>query len=143
MQIFSYLTFNGNCKDAMQFYQQCLGGELEMQTIGDSPLGDKIPEQMRKYVLHATLRNEKLVLMASDMVADEGLQTGNNVSLMLACTTEQEITYCYAKLAEGGKLKHELETTFQGDLLGGLTDKFGNNWLLHCEKDKLTKKNKI
>ena len=46
-QINSYLTFSGNCREAMTFYRECLGGELYFQTIGESPLSEKMPEQMR------------------------------------------------------------------------------------------------
>src|SRR4051812_3610794 len=47
-RIHSYMTFNGNCREAMQFYQRSLGGELVLQTIGDSPLSDKMPRQMKE-----------------------------------------------------------------------------------------------
>lgn len=45
-QINSYLTFNGNCREAMNFYKDCLGGELILQTIGESPLAYKMPQLM-------------------------------------------------------------------------------------------------
>jgi PhnB protein len=47
-QINSYLTFNGNCREAMNFYKDCLGGELNLQTIAESPLADKMPAQMKE-----------------------------------------------------------------------------------------------
>ncbi len=53
----SYLTFSGNCREAMRFYQECLGGELQIQTIGDSPMAAKMPKKMKNYILHATLTN--------------------------------------------------------------------------------------
>ena len=55
MQIQSYLTFNGNCREAMNFYQRCLGGELAFQTVGESPLSDHMPAQMKDCILHSTL----------------------------------------------------------------------------------------
>jgi PhnB protein len=45
-QINSYLTFSGNCREAMTFYKECLGGELAFQTVGESPLSDQMPKQM-------------------------------------------------------------------------------------------------
>ena len=54
-QINSYLTFNGNCREAMTFYQECLGGELFMQTIGESPMAEQMPLPMKESILHATL----------------------------------------------------------------------------------------
>ncbi len=130
----SYLTFNGNCRDAMTFYKECLGGQLTMQTIGESPLSEKMPQRMKDCILHATLSNGPLVLMGSDMVPDSGLMKGNSVSLALRCASEDEIRSRYAALAEGGQATHPIETTFWGALLGGLTDKYGNHWLLNYEK---------
>lgn len=130
----SYLTFNGNCRQAMQFYQKCLGGELTFQIIGESPLSDKMPAKMKRCVLHSTLINENIVLMGSDMVSEKGLIKGNAVSLMLNCGSEKEIKDCYKKLSQGGDKTHLLEDTFWGAVFGGLTDKYENYWLLNYNR---------
>jgi len=80
--LLTYLTFNGNCREAMCFYQGCLGGELHFQTIAESPLAHKFPAYMKNYILHSLLLKGDLQLMASDMVADEGLKNGNAVSIL-------------------------------------------------------------
>ena len=135
-QIHSYLTFNGNCREAMHFYKDCLGGELKIQGIGETPMAVKMPAKMRDGVLHATLEKGNVILMGSDMVPDTGFQTGNSVSLILMCSSEIEIRQYYENLANGGLATHPLEYTFWGALFGGLTDKFGNHWLLNYEKSK-------
>jgi PhnB protein len=135
-QINSYLTFSGNCREAMTFYKQCLGGELYFQTIGESPLSEKIPKQMKDYILHATLTKDKLILMASDIVPDQGLQKGNSISLVLNCSSEDEIKTCYQNLSSDGKPGHPLENTFWGALFGDLTDKYGNHWLLNYDRNQ-------
>ena len=132
-QINSYLTFNGNCREAMTFYKECLGGELVLQTIGESPMADKMPPQMKKSILHSTLTRGDLVLMGSDMVDENGLVKGNSVSLMLNCGSEKEIKSCYKNLSKGGTATHPLENTFWGALFGDLVDRFGNHWLLHYQ----------
>lgn len=137
-QINSYLTFSGNCREAMTFYQSCLGGELAFQTIGESPLAEKMPQQMKNCILHSTLTKGPLVLMGSDMVPQSGLLRGNSVTLALLCSSEEEIKHCFASLAAGGTIDHPLEVTFWGALLGDLTDKFGNHWLLNYEKKSTT-----
>ena len=136
-QINAYLTFNGNCRQAMNFYNEVLDGELSLQTIGDSPMADKMPAKMKDCILHSQLTKGDLVLMGSDMVGEQGLLKGNSVTLMLACNSEEEIKYCYEKLSAEGKATHPLENTFWGALFGGLTDKFGNHWLLNLEKNEL------
>ena len=135
-QINSYLTFGGNCREAMTFYKNCLGGELTLQTIGESPLADQMPPEMQQGILHATLTKGALVLLASDMVAEEGLTRGNAVSLMLNCSSEDEIKAFYNSLSAGGQATHPLENSFWGALFGDLTDKFGNHWLLHFDKNQ-------
>ncbi len=86
---------------------------------------------MKNSILHATLSNGEMVIMASDMVSENGLIRGNAISLMLHCSSEKEINECYEKLAKDGQKTHPLEITFWGALFGGLTDKYGNHWLLH------------
>ncbi len=130
MQINSYLTFNGNCREAMAFYQECLGGELYFQTVGESPLSEKMPKKMKDCILHFTLTKSSLVLMGSDMVSGKGLIKGNAVSLSLNCSSEEEIKGCYASLSEGGSQNHPLENSFWGALFGDLTDRYGNHWIL-------------
>jgi len=137
-KINSYLTFSGNCREAMTFYKDCLGGELTLQTIGDSPLADKMPPQMKESILHSTLVKDALILMASDMVGEKGLIRGTAVSLMLNCSSEEEIKTFYAKLSEGGQSTHPLEISFWGALFGDLVDKYGNQWLLHYDKTGMT-----
>ena len=137
-QINSYLTFSGNCREAMTFYKNCLGGELILQTIGESPISDKMPPKMKESILHATLKKESLVLMASDMVGEDGLKKGNTISLMLNCSSEEEIKNYYKKLSDGGKATHPLHVSFWGALFGDLTDKYGNQWLLHYDENTIS-----
>jgi PhnB protein len=129
----SYLTFNGNCLEAMTFYQECLGGKLSVQTVGELPLSEPMPLCMKQCVLHATLTKDNLVLTASDMVPEAGLIKGNSVSLLLNCNSEAEARDCYEKLSAGGDATHPLSTTFWGAIFGDLIDKFGNQWLISCD----------
>jgi PhnB protein len=129
----AYLNFNGNCREAMHFYQSCLGGELSLQTVGESPMADKMPPQMQDLILHATLTQPGFVLMGSDMIG-EGLHRGNGVSIMLDFANEADVRATYDKLAEGGNPTHPLENTFWGAIFGNLVDRFENPWMLHYQK---------
>jgi PhnB protein len=130
----SYLTFNGNCREAMTFYAGCLGGELTFQTIDESPLSERMPQKMKNCILHSTITKDGFLLMGSDIVNENGLIKGNNVSLSLSCGTEEEIYNYYAKLSDGGFADHPLENSFWGALFGDLTDKYGNHWILDYNK---------
>ncbi|MFB6457134.1 VOC family protein [Chitinophaga sp. Hz27] len=125
----AYLTFDGNCRDAMMFYKECFQGELILQTVKGSPMESEWPAEYHYKILHASLQNENLTLLATDMVESSGLINGNNISLSLICKTEEEIKYLFEKLAEGGTVKYPLHT-FYGGILGGITDKFCINWML-------------
>lgn len=134
-KINAYLTFNGNCREAMNFYQECLGGELYFLKVGESPMSDKMPTKMKDCILHSTLRNDTIVLQGSDMTPDAGLIKGNNVSLMLVCSSEEEIKTFYAKLSVGGQVTQPLDNTFWGALFGTLNDQFGNHWIFNFDKN--------
>jgi len=130
MVIQSYLTFSGNCREAMNFYKECLGGELVLQTVGESPLAEHMPPQMQESILHATLTKGSAVLMGSDMVPQSGLITGNSVSMSLTCNSEEELYATYENLVKNGTADHPIEVSFWGALFGDLTDRYGNHWLL-------------
>jgi len=138
-QINSYLTFSGNCREAMTFYKECLGGNLNLQTVEGSPMAEKLPQRMKDCILHSTLTNGSLILMGSDMVPEKGLAKGIAISLMLNCSSEEEIRKNYASLSAGGDATHPLEDTFWGAVFGDLTDRFGNHWLLHFDKSQEAK----
>jgi PhnB protein len=134
--ITSYLTFQGNCYEAMTFYQKCFGGKLFFQTLGESPFGNKLPDDMKRYILNATLIKGRLVIAASDMVQESGLSKGNSVSLLLCCRSAEEAAEYFLKLSADGRATDPLAHTFWGSLFGGLVDKYGNHWLLSYEDFK-------
>jgi PhnB protein len=131
-KINTYLTFNGNCREAMDFYRDCFGGTLTFQTVGDSPGTDQLPGPVKQVILQATLINDHLILMGSDMVGEQGLIAGNAISLMLGCSNEDELKSCYKKLLSGGTEIHPPENTYWGALFGVLQDRYGHQWLLSC-----------
>jgi PhnB protein len=127
----AYLTFNGNCRQAMQFYKECLGGELYFQTVGESPYSATMPLKMKDCIVHSILKNDAFVLMGSDMVDDKGLINGNAVSLMLDCSSEEEVKDRYVKLSSGGEATHPPALSTGGALFSNLVDRYGNHWILN------------
>jgi PhnB protein len=127
-QINPYLTFNGNCREAMTFYKECFGGNLTLQTVAESPMANQWPADVQQNILHAMLQNNSLVLLASDMAAREGVVRGNTISLSILCSSDEEINTFFSNLSQGAKVTHPLHKFFAGTI-GALTDKFGMNWL--------------
>jgi PhnB protein len=134
MSLSVYLNFNGNCKEAMTFYKKCLGGKLFIQRIGDISTSEKMPQKMKDFILHSTLINKDLIIMATDIGTDEDLKKGNSISLMLNCKSEKEIKLYFEKLSDGGQKSKPIAVSQWGALVGNLTDKFGNQWLLYYSK---------
>jgi PhnB protein len=131
-----YISFNGNCREAMTFYKECLGGELVMQTVAESPLATQCPSSMQNSILHASLSNRNMILMASDMIPPGGYTKGNDIALSLNCSAEEEINLFYKNLSVDGQILDELKTQFWGAIFGVLTDKFGIRWMLNCDINK-------
>jgi PhnB protein len=128
-----YLTFKGDCKEAMSFYKEVLGGELTLMTGGESPVASQMPAQYHNQILHSSLKNDDLEIMGTDMVPGQFME-GNTVHLCLVCKSEKEIRSLFEKLAAGGKVNQPLNEMFFG-LMGDLTDKFGKHWLLELNKE--------
>ena len=134
-QINAYLNFGGDCREAMTFYKNCLGGELMFQTVEGSPIEAQCPAAIKHQVLHSSLTKNGLILMGSDMVGPAGLQKGNNISLSLSCSSEDEINNYFLKLTGGGKIIEDLKLQFWGAMFGVVTDKFGITWMLTYDKN--------
>lgn len=128
-QINAYLVFKGHCAEAMQFYQDCLGGGLVLNKIADSPMAAQWPEAVQQHILYASLNNGPLVLLGSDVSGWE-VTPGNNVQISLSCDTIAELKGYFSKLAHGGRVTREPHSFFQGTI-GALTDKFGFDWMFY------------
>jgi PhnB protein len=129
-QVNPYLNFNGNCREAMHYYKDCFGGELTLQTVGESPLAQQMPAQMSNAILHSMLRSGALTIMGSDMIQDS-LANGNAYHLSLNCETKKEAGHLFTKLSAGGQVTSPLEPTAWGALFGSVIDKFGKSWFFY------------
>lgn len=128
----AYLNFDGNAREAMTFYQQCLGGSLEVMTFAAS--GVPHPPGSGDRVVHARLQNGGAVLMASDVMPGMPFVQGNHAWLNIACESDAEVDALFAKLLEGGEAKMPPSDTFWNARFGMLTDRFGMNWMFNHER---------
>ena len=117
----AYLHFEGNCKEAMTFYKGALGGELNLMTVGDSPMGKQAPAADQKKIMHAMLKNGDIGIMGSDNMGGNPVKVGTNISLSLSCADKKELDGIYARLSAGGKATHPPKDEFFG-YFGDLTD---------------------
>ncbi|MBK9462510.1 MAG: VOC family protein [Sphingobacteriales bacterium] len=126
-----YLTFNGTCRQAMTFYKDILGGDLELMDFASSPMD--VPDEAKNYIMHAILTSNGVTLMASDTMPNQPVTNGNSVSLSINCQSTDEINHLFNSLSDGGQITMPLEDTFWGSRFGMLTDKFGTCWMFNYD----------
>ena len=124
-----YLSFDGNAREAMEFYRTVFGGDLTLSTFGDygpsdQPGADKI--------MHGQLRaGEGLVLMGADTPPGMEFTRGTDVALSLSGEDEAELRRYWDQLSDGGTVAVPLEKQMWGDLFGMCTDRFGVSWMVN------------
>jgi PhnB protein len=123
-----YLTFQDNCKEAMEFYKSVFGGELKLSTFGEFP---NPPEGHEDNIMHAVLESDDITLMASDGMPGGKVNVGDNVSLSLSGDDTDKLTKYFNDLADGGKITMPLDKQMWGDTFGMFTDKFGLHWMVN------------
>ena len=130
MKAHPYLNFGGDCGDAFRFYQQVLGGKLEVMTFADAPMPGT-PPGWDDRVMHACLMTGDVVLMASDAPPEHfSRPAGMYVSLHVDDVAEAERVW--AAFAQGGTVAMPLEKTFWAERFGMLSDRFGTPWMINC-----------
>ncbi|MBR7830332.1 VOC family protein [Actinospica sp. MGRD01-02] len=126
-----YLLFDGTCAEAMTFYQRCVGGDLVIVRVGDSPVKDQHPASLHDRVVNARLTRGAAELSASDWLhPTRRPRPGNTVAVYLSGCTYNELRTVFAGLSEGADpdLLDELRPMPFGTY-GALTDKFGVRWM--------------
>lgn len=125
-----YLNFEDNCMEAMQYYQEVFGGDLEAMKVSASPVSSQFSAEVQNQVLHACLKHGDFIIMASDLCGMGERQSGTSVEMNLDCSSEAEIRELYTSLSEGGQIIEELKEQFWGDLFVMVADRFGVRWML-------------
>jgi PhnB protein len=132
-QITPYLSFDGNAKQALEFYKEVLGAEIiGLQTFGEADY--PTPPEADHRVMHAKLSKGDISLMFSDTFPGQSVVVGSNISLTLEPESEEEIHHLYDALSKGGKQLTELENTFWGAKYARVQDSFGIIWELNYQK---------
>lgn len=134
MQLVSYLNFNGECREAFDFYQKALGGEtVAMITYGDMGIPD-IDEKLKSLIVHARLIIGDQTLMGSD-VTDEVHSMPAPVQVSIQVDSVEDAERIYGALVEGGNVMIPLEEQSWAARFGFFKDRFGIPWMVNCERD--------
>ena len=131
MTLSIYLNFDGQCREAFEFYRSVFGGDFDLvSTFGEGPPDMGIPEDERDRIMHVSYSIGSSVLMGSDTSAHFGppFKQGNNFSVSYSAKSREETDELFAKISEGGTVIMPLGDMFWGAYFGSCTDKFGVNW---------------
>jgi PhnB protein len=131
-----YLMFNGNCREAMEFYAAALGGELTLLRYGDSPEAAHMPAEAHDRIMHSDLAVSNFILMAADSRQGDTPAIGENITLMVDCSSAAEIETMFANLAQGGEITHALQAESWGATFGTLTDRYGIAWMFNHQTNQ-------
>jgi len=135
MKLITYLTFAGNCEEALNFYKETLSGEiLQLSHMGEGQM--EVPESVNGKVMHARLKFGDNELYMSDNFDPSSIKQGNNVSLSLQSDNLAQTETLFNKLSANGNVIMPLQDTFWGARFGMFTDKFGIQWMINCELKK-------
>jgi len=140
MAIDVYLTFNGNCREAAEFYAEVFNTEKpEIMTFGESPQSPDfvLPEEAKDLVLHTRLNINGSNIMFSDTFPGSPFIEGNNISLAFVSKDEEMVKSAFNALKEGGKVSMDLQETFWSKCYGSLRDRFGIEWQFSHETDQI------
>jgi PhnB protein len=135
LQPIPYLAFNGNCAEAVRFYERVLGGKLEvLMSGGDSPMAEHIPKEFAHRILHARLvLPGGGVLFAGDAPAHVPYEGIKGVSLTLNYDTTAQAQKVFDALSAGGAVTMPMQAAFWAKTWGMLIDRFGTPWIVNGE----------
>ncbi|MFD1955646.1 VOC family protein [Paenibacillus thailandensis] len=140
MPVEVYFNFNGNCREAIEFYAETFGVDKpQIMTFGEGPQSPEftLPEEAKNLVMHARLSIWGSNVMFSDVFPGMPFQTGNNITLALLTDNAEDVRAAFDKLKEGGTVAMELQETFWSKLYGQVTDKFGVQWQLNLNSEPM------
>jgi PhnB protein len=135
----TYLTFHGNCADALKFYEKTLPNtKIEfLMTHGESPIADQAPADFRNKIMHASLMVGDVRLMASDNMPGQPNEGMHGFTLSLNYESVAEGERIFNALADGGNVLMPMQDTFWVERWGAVVDKFGTPWMVNAGKSKM------
>ena len=134
MRLIPYLSFDGQCREAFDFYAAALGGQLAgpPMTYGESPMCDEMPPESRDHVMHVQLDADGATLMGADGPPPHDGR--GNTCINVDVKTIEEAERIFAALADGGQVQMPIAETFWAHRWGALTDRYGKPWMVNCMK---------
>ncbi len=133
MQLCTYLSFNGNCRAAFEFYAALLGGKIVvMTTFGETPACDQVSPQARDLIMHARLEIGDQALMATDATPQYPYHGVTGAHVVIDVNSPAEAERLFTALSINGKVEMPMQPTFWAQRYGIAIDRFGIPWMVNC-----------
>ncbi len=126
-----YITFAGNCRQAIEFYKGALGAEVVfVHTVGESPMPEMGPADN---IMHCTIKVGNSIVMMSDDPRPGAAASGGKISLAIGLHDPDRAKQLFENLGQGGSVIMPLQKTYWAEAFGMVTDKFGVRWMVNCD----------
>lgn len=134
MQVNPYVSFDGRCEVAFQFYKKCLNCKIEsLVKYGETPMANDVPPEWKEKIIHGTLSVDgKVVLMGADVPPDRYKQA-HGLSIMIGIGDTAEARKVFDALSENASIHMPFQKTFWSEGFGMLVDQFGIPWMVNSE----------
>lgn len=136
MQLSTYLSFDGNCREAFSFYEQCLGAQVvAMMTFGESPACDQTPEESRDKIMHGCLQLGENLLMGTDATPGCPHRSISGAHMVVSVPDPGDAERVFEDLSRDGSVEMPMQETFWARRFGMTVDRFGVPWMVNCERE--------
>ena len=134
LEMMPYLSFQGNCEEALRFYKDILDGQIEIVSRYDNPAMNA-PAGFKNKILHARFSFGKYIIFASDvMPKKQDEMMTSNIAISLGFHDEEAAKKIFERLSAGGDIHIPFKKQFWGDWHGNFKDRFGIRWMVNCTK---------
>lgn len=136
MQVSVHLSFNGDCRQAMERYCELMDGEIvSMTEFGNTPAGGEVPDEWQNKIVHATMSLGGVVVAAAD-IPPERYQPSQGFNMFVELEEPGEANRVFDALAEAGEVQMPMQETFWAKRFGVVVDRFGIPWEVNCSRDE-------
>ncbi|HEX6927811.1 MAG TPA: VOC family protein [Gammaproteobacteria bacterium] len=137
MRMTPYLGFDGNCREAFEFYAKTLGGKVEMMmTYGESPMCNEMPAESHGRIMHACVVADGALLMGGDAPPGRH-EAPKGIMVALEIDDAAKAKRVFETFAGDGTVTMPFEETFWVERFGMVTDRFGIPWAINGGKSRM------
>ena len=133
MRVIPYLSFDGRCREAFEFYAKTLGGEIkDMISHGETPAGEHVPKEWQDKIINAYLIADGAEIMGADTPPNMGEAKMQGFSVSIQIEDEARAETIFNAFAQGGAVLMPFAPTFWAKKFGMVTDRYGTPWMINC-----------